>query len=216
MQYAKKMSLVPYQTGEGNESQPTNEFISSNPSTDVSQNPQTKKKNSIREYAKTRMESIFNVVLKLAQHGLYDSSGKFKMSNGDDQEIIPLLLHCFSPGRTIRGLDHFVRLLHKAGVDPNTITNPNVEELLMHIGSSGSFENSAKRNKITATPSLPTTPPPSTIANEPKSPASMSPSVKRKRDDDTEETGNGDDLPPSKVFKRKSPDDWDDNDSDDE
>lgn len=124
------MKLVPFQSGDGVDQ----EFVTENvqPQTPVPQVPEGKKVNSIRKYAMDRQIKLLNVVLKLAQKGYYDDSGAAKFENGEKLDIIPLLLHCFSPGRNIKGLESFVDMLHRAGVDPENIINHNVREMMYH------------------------------------------------------------------------------------
>ena len=130
MQYIKKMSLIPYQSGGG--SNPQADFQPP-PDASPAETPKVKSQlsNSIRRYARDRQTKILKVVLKLAKNGLYDHEGMFSLRNGEKFDIVEHLMHCASPGRSIKGLDQFVDLLHKAGVDPDDIINHNVREMLL-------------------------------------------------------------------------------------
>lgn len=95
--------------------------------------PQPKKENSIRKYAAERQKKLLIIVLKIAQYGGYDTDGRIKSKDGSflaSSDIIPLLLHALSPGRNLHGLDEFIDLLYRAGVNPEDIINTNVRELL--------------------------------------------------------------------------------------
>src|SRR5437879_895816 len=104
MKYAKKMSLVPYQTGNGAPEFETQQVHETPTPPVASSAPSKPKVNSIRKYAFERQSKLLNVVLKLAKHGMYDENGMVG-ADGQTFDVVPLLLHCFSPGRSIRGLD---------------------------------------------------------------------------------------------------------------
>lgn len=110
------MTLVPIQEGGGAE-----EFVESSP---------TPKPNSIRKYAIDRQTKMLAVVLKLAQMKSYDIDSKITGDNGQRYDVIPLLIHCFSPGKTIRGLESFIDILHQANVKPSDIINESVRDQL--------------------------------------------------------------------------------------
>jgi hypothetical protein len=126
MKFAKKMTLVPFQEGGG----VSNEFKQPDPESVIS-DENTKKVNSIRKHALDRQTKLLKVVLKLAQTNAYDSNGTATDGKGGRYDVVPLLLYCFSPGRSIRNLDHFVETLHSAGIDPQDILNQNVREMLL-------------------------------------------------------------------------------------
>ena len=114
MKYTKKMVLVPYQDGAGDP------FEGEKP-----------KKSSIRQYAMERQHKLITMILKIALAKGYDFDGKFKTSDGESLDIVPLLMHAASPGRDIKGLDEFVDLLHACNVTPDLIINVNVRDALL-------------------------------------------------------------------------------------
>ena len=100
--------------------------------------------NSIRRYAAERQRKMLNVVLRIATFGGYDEKGRIKSADGsfiDESDIVPLLSYALSPGRQVKGLDHFVNLLARAGVDPSDILNVNVRELLIKRLSNSSYSH---------------------------------------------------------------------------
>ena len=121
--------------------------------------------NSIRRYAAERQRKMLNVVLRIATFGGYDEKGRIKAADGsfiDESDIVPLLSYALSPGRHVKGLDHFVDLLARAGVDPSDILNVNVRELLIKRLSNSSY-------------SLPRSPTPPTEPHETEELSSLSP-----------------------------------------
>lgn len=212
MIHTKKMSLVPFQQGSGDPG-----YLSSSQTSAVEDmRSSSKRPNAIKEYARKRMTSIFNVILKLAKYGSYDTDGYFQLSNGERQDMTPLLQHCFSPGRNIRGLEEFVHILYKAGVNPDHIINSTVKEMLY------SLERKPVRSVKGFNPVRSPIPVPETYFMRPHSPQEepieVSPHVPRsmvrhkRRREETEP-----DEVPAKVHKSGPLADWEpDDDSDDE
>lgn len=131
MKYTQKMKLLPAQDGG---------------STEVEEETVVKGKvNSIRKYALERQQKLLKVILKLALANGYDNSGRMRESDGSFlREIYPLIMHAFSPGRSLAGLNRFVRLLKEAGVKPDEVINENVKHLLTNTISS----DTASKNKV--------------------------------------------------------------------
>ena len=147
MQFAKKMTLVPFQE------EPSRIFQSGMGHDDISYDSDESdqegyglpdyqdahhisnntKGNSIRKYAHERQRKMFSVILKLAAYGGYDTTGRIKLKDGtfmERSDIISLLMYSLSPGRSVKGITEFVDLLHAAGVHPDEVINLNVRELL--------------------------------------------------------------------------------------
>lgn len=129
MKYCNKMTLVPYQEGGAGEEFVTAPSGATN-TTSVASRPKAKS-NSIRSYALQRQSKMLQVVLKLAVAGAYDSNGEMTTSDGKQVNVIPLILHCFTPGKTILGMDDFIQVMSEAGVDPELVINENVREMLL-------------------------------------------------------------------------------------
>ena len=129
MKYCNKMTLVPYQEGGAGEEFVTAPSGATN-TTSVAPRPKAKS-NSIRSYALQRQSKMLQVVLKLAVAGAYDSNGEMTTSDGRQVNVIPLILHCFTPGKAILGMDDFIQVMSEAGVDPDLVINDNVRELLL-------------------------------------------------------------------------------------
>lgn len=129
MKHTRKMILVPVQDG-GSDA-----YITDSGETASNNQPSEPRKiNSIRKYAMERQQKLLNIVLKLALKSSYDSSGRMRDRNGSyTLEIAPLLLHALSPGRSLRGMDRFVKILFDAGVTPEEIINVNVKEMLRSL-----------------------------------------------------------------------------------
>ena len=126
MNYTKKMVLVPFQDGEGRD----NDAIEENITPTVVVTQKEKKENSIRKYAVERQRKLLAMILKLAQHGGYDADGMIATSDGSTADIVPLIMHASSPGRNVKGMTDFVRLLHEASVPPDLVINLTVREML--------------------------------------------------------------------------------------
>ena len=94
--------------------------------------------NSIRAYAADRQRKLLVIALKLAEQGGYDSYLRIKDKDGksvEQSDLIGLLLHSLSPGRSVKGLREFVDLLHRSGVTPDLIINTQVKEMLESYGT---------------------------------------------------------------------------------
>ena len=88
--------------------------------------------------------------MKLALTSGYDSNGRMKERNGNYiQDITPLLLHALSPGRSLKGMDRFVQLLHEAGVLPEEVININVKEMLDGLHKKKTMSPNPKHFNIT-------------------------------------------------------------------
>ena len=130
MKHTNKMVLVPYQDGSGEmggEDSFTPRGTVSPPSPPQA-NPS--KRNSIRKYAADRQRKMLTIVLKLALTRGYDEGGMMKTMDGDEMDIIPLLIYTLSPGRNIAGIHDFIELLYQAGVKPHDVINVHVRDLL--------------------------------------------------------------------------------------
>lgn len=124
------MSLVPT-TGNG-----VIDDISATEEVVTSDQPKTKKENSIRKYAVDRQRKLLSIVLKLAHSGAYNGSGTLMKPDGTplyEADLINLLLYTLSPGRMIKGLSEFVEILRHAGVTPDEILNNTVKEMLLKV-----------------------------------------------------------------------------------
>lgn len=92
-----------------------------------------KKGNRIREHALERNRRLIGIVLKLAEIKGYND--KFQIRNTDgrylpNSDVITLVLHSISQGRSLEGLREFAALLKEANVNPEFITNENVRALM--------------------------------------------------------------------------------------
>lgn len=220
MKYATKMTLVPMQEGYG-----PNDFIQAD-----DESPQTatingrKKGNSIRQYAQDRQTKMLTVILKLANEKAYDRNAMLTSSNGEQFSILPLLIHCFSPGRSIRGLDTFIDLLYNSGVLPSDVINESVKDLLaMRLERSKSvipehnnvsIENPVREVVSTVSKKrMPRQQPQGQESNSPMTAETtnaprLTRASKRRMNDELDIQPN---EPPEKISKSY---DWDDHDSD--
>ena len=135
MNHTRKMVLTPAQNGDGDDIFGAGVETASMPSEAAYVTKTTsKKENPIRKYAADRQRKLLSVVLKIASCDGYDETGRIRGPHGEvieSSDIISLLLHALSPGRTIHGLEAFVDLLARARVNPDDIINANVRALLM-------------------------------------------------------------------------------------
>lgn len=146
MNHTRKMVLVPFsQVGSG-----FNDQISATSSQPTQPNR--------RRHRGSRQRRMLQIVLRLALTNAYDDSGRFQTESGDHLDIVPLILHALSPGRSVRGIDSFVDLLLRAGVDPDMIINPDVRTRLMQRLEDEEGSNSRSANQ--APPPPPPPPPP--------------------------------------------------------
>lgn len=120
MMHTKKMMLVPLsQSGGGYEDQ-VPDPLKVNPTS----RPRTRRSTSDRQ------RKMLQVVLRLALRGSYDDRETFVSEDGHRLDIVPLLLHALTPGRSLQGIDAFIDLLYRAGVDPDMIINSDVRSRL--------------------------------------------------------------------------------------
>lgn len=91
------------------------------------------KQNPIKKYALDRQRKLLAVILKLAQNGSYDDTGFLVRSDGsrlEEADLISLLLFAMSPGRTVTGLEDFIKILARSGVKPDDVINDQVRVML--------------------------------------------------------------------------------------
>src|SRR5258708_16916903 len=85
------------------------------------------------------LEKLINqlkIVLKLARVNAYDANFRITNENGifiENSNIINLLQNVTTPAKALIGQDAFVTLLHKAGVEPDLISNENIKIKLIKL-----------------------------------------------------------------------------------
>lgn len=83
-----------------------------------------------------KIDFILDVALALGQLKAYNRLGHIKLDNGEFDEstsVKQLILHALEPASDLRGLPQFIKLLHKAKIDPQTIPNLNVKAKLENL-----------------------------------------------------------------------------------
>jgi len=76
------------------------------------------------------------IALKLAKIDAYEIDGRIRSIDGhliDGTNIVDLLEHVVSPKKSLEGLNEFVKLLYKAGVEPELVHNIDVKNKLMGL-----------------------------------------------------------------------------------
>ena len=93
---------------------------------DLFPRPLPKKKNS-------KQLNMARVILKLASINGYNDREEIKLEDGsylDNTNVIDLLNYAMTPTRARKGIEHFVNLLHEAGVEPLLILNGQLKHML--------------------------------------------------------------------------------------
>lgn len=80
-----------------------------------------------------KQRNLLQIALKIAEVGGYDEDLRIKSTDGNiirDSDVIGLIQHSLSPMRSTKGLNEFVDMLHRSGIDPDLIKNIQVKEML--------------------------------------------------------------------------------------
>lgn len=124
MKYARKVVVVPFdEEEEGEPHQDGGEIVE----------PPQPKGNRIKQYALDRQRKFLSIILKIASINGYDAEGRIKLRDGrymERSDILNLLTHALSPGRSVSGLQEFVELLREANVPSEMIINENVRAMM--------------------------------------------------------------------------------------
>lgn len=153
----------------------------------------------------SKQRKMLQMVLRLALQKAYDESSSFVSESGDRFDIIPLLQYALSPGRSVRGLEEFVVLLYRAGVEPEMLINPEVRDRLRQMIDSHSAPHDKDDN-----PPHPLPPPP------PLSPDTPIPPNPFTFDEGEDGGGGGGGTANTYVSDNQIPDTWDTLDEEDE
>jgi len=86
-----------------------------------------------RRAKSTRQLNLVRIILKLASINGYNEREEILMDDGtylSNTNVIELLNYALTPTKLRKGIEQFVDLLHKAGVEPSMISNNQVKQLL--------------------------------------------------------------------------------------
>ena len=99
-------------------------------------NSKSRQKLSSKRSANTVLRQLLQIAIKLAKIDAFEIDGRIRSVEGkllDGTNVIDLLDHVNSPKRALHGLDEFIKLLFKAGVEPDMISNKDVKIELMKL-----------------------------------------------------------------------------------
>lgn len=103
------------------------------PATVQQQNEPNESKKSNKNDDTKRQRNLLEIALKIAEVGGYDEDLRIKTSKGDpvkESNVIGLIQHSLTPMKSTRGLNEFVEMLYKSGIDPDLIKNVQVKNML--------------------------------------------------------------------------------------
>jgi len=102
----------------------------------VSNNSKTEPKQKAKRSTNGLLRHLLQIAIKLAKIDAFEIDGRIRSIEGkllDGTNVIDLLDHVSSPRKALHGLDEFIKLLFKAGVEPDMILNRDVKIELMKL-----------------------------------------------------------------------------------
>lgn len=101
--------------------------------TPIEVNEQVKTEPRNKQIDPQKQKDLMHIALKIAAIDGYDEDLRIKSSNGislRDTDLVGLVQHCLTPMRNTKGLNEFIELLYRAGVEPDLISNSQVRKML--------------------------------------------------------------------------------------
>ena len=102
----------------------------------VSNSSKTETKQKAKRSTNGLLRQLLQIAIKLAKIDAFEIDGRIRSIKGkllDGTNVIDLLDHVSSPRKALHGLDEFIKLLFKAGVEPDMILNRDVKIELMKL-----------------------------------------------------------------------------------
>jgi len=99
-------------------------------------NSKTRSNRKSKKSSNSLLRHLLQIAIKLAKIDAFEIDGRIRSIEAellDGTNVIDLLDHVCSPRKTLHGLDEFIKLRFKAGVEPDMILNRDVKIELMKL-----------------------------------------------------------------------------------